>query len=295
VIKRLLILAAALVLVSASPAEAQYAPVTITVTNSAIPGGSITVTISSFAPGTNITIRVLPSGETVINISNDGSSPTTAPTTTTATTTTVPTTTTTEPTTTTTEPTTTTTEPTTTTTEPTTTTTEPTTTTTEPTTTTTEPTTTTTWPTTTTTRPRPPWGPPNWWGWWAGWGNPGGPSDDGGPDVQSAVLGTVLTDANGNGTATFPVPANVEPGTALIAASGEVTDGTTQTVQTETEVRTLAGPGESAAGAPSVGQLQPIGTSRSALPLGAGGAVLVVTGALAVIGTRRRRLQDTSA
>src|SRR5690349_19664076 len=55
VIRRLLVLVVAfvaLIVASATPAQAQYAPLTITVSSSVIPGGKITITLSSFAPGT---------------------------------------------------------------------------------------------------------------------------------------------------------------------------------------------------------------------------------------------------
>jgi hypothetical protein len=157
-IRRILLAAVALVLLSAAPARAQYMPVTITIENEAIPGGIMTVTIDNFAPGMEVNIQILPTGEVNVSLQNNGPpapgvTTTTVPSTATTTTTTEPTTTTTEPTTTTT--------------------TEPTTTTTEPT------TTTTTMPATTTTRWRPPW--------WAGGGCPddraGDPTSDcgGGP------------------------------------------------------------------------------------------------------------------
>jgi LPXTG-motif cell wall-anchored protein len=81
VIRRLLVLAAAIVLATAAPAHAQYGTSqTVTVSSSAIAGGTIKITLGNFPPGTPVTIRVLPSGTVEIQ-TWAGGAPTTATTT----------------------------------------------------------------------------------------------------------------------------------------------------------------------------------------------------------------------
>jgi LPXTG-motif cell wall-anchored protein len=82
VIRRLLVLAAAIVLATAAPAHAQYGTSqTVTVSSSAIAGGTIKISLGNFPPGTPVTIRVLPSGTVEIQ-TWAGGAPTTTPTTT---------------------------------------------------------------------------------------------------------------------------------------------------------------------------------------------------------------------
>jgi hypothetical protein len=304
-IRRILLTAAAFVLLSASPAHAQYFQVTIQVPSTVVPGEMVTVSVTSFAPGTAVNVGILPSGEVNIGVTNPGSVP--GSTTTTA-----------GPTTSTTEATTTTTEPTTTTTEATTTTTEPSTTTTEATTSTTEATTTTTEPSTTTTSSRPPWWPgdgrPPWAGgpnggwvsggaWWnnsngqsgqqdVSWRGGSAPSSTEGSKPES--LGTVTTDEHGQATARVRVPAGVEKGKALIAASGVVADGSEQVVKSETLVTDQAS--ESAAGGVSQGVTyvptaseQPAERDLLANPLAVVGSVgFLVAGSLFLLSRRHR-------
>jgi hypothetical protein len=290
-IRRILLVAAAYVLLSASPAHAQYFQVSIVVDSEIVPGQTVTVTVTSFAPGTEVDVQILP-GEVNIGVTT-GSEP--GGTTTTA----GPTTT--EPATTTTE------APTTTTT-----TTEPTTT------TTTEPSTTTTAmepSTTTTTMHRPPWWPgdgrPPWanpgGGWISGgawWnGGPGGPdhaswNDRSAPPSadasQAESLGTVTTDASGKGTAKLHVPAGMAKGKALVAAQGTVADGTEQVVKSETLVTDE--PTEAAAGGVSQGVTyvpaaseQPAERDLLANPLAMVASVgILVAGSLFLLSRRNR-------
>jgi LPXTG-motif cell wall-anchored protein len=249
VIKRLLVLATAIVLATAAPAQAQYAPLTITVSSSAIAGGTIKITVGSFAPGTNVTVRVLPSGIVEFSATAPENQPLA--------------------------------------------------------------TTTTNGTTTTTKKPKPP-----------------KKSDEDDLSTMAAgnakVLGKVLTDANGNGTAELPLPADVNPGDVVVAAEGASSDGSIRAVSSETKVLPLtaaaaapaasqaaasptpiAAPGAAAAPAAvaadtatgaaalpaSVGQLPVTGSSTS-VPLGAAGAACVATGGLVLIASRKRRRSD---
>jgi hypothetical protein len=269
-IGRALVIAAAVLMLSAAPAEAQYVQVTITVTSSVIPGGSVTVNITSFAPGSVIVIRILPSGEVDIGIIN-GSEPTTVPPTTPTTMMPV----------------------------------------------TIVPTTDSTMEPTTTTHHRKGHGRRGRWGHWGKSGkavthhegdrNRGRHSDKDGRKsgidrdrkgrdrhgdsaARSKVLGTVVADAQGNATGTFPVPDDVEQGTAIVAASGASADGSEQTVASETAVK--------ATGSDADGPVRPTKASRgearhegggaSGAPLGIICSGLVVGRGL-VITKRRRR------
>jgi len=311
-IRRILLVAAAFVLLSASPAHAQYFQVTMTIDSAIVPGQTVTVTVTSFAPGTTVNVQILP-GEVNIGVTNPGSG--SGATTTTAgpatTTTMAPSTTSTMA------------PSTTTTMAPMTTTTMASTTTTEATTTTSEATTTTTEPSTTTTSwspgsGRPPWagGGGGWWsagGWWppsgdsgnlqgASWNNRSAPAAA--DESKARSLGAVTTDASGKATAKLLVPANMEKGKALVAAHGLVADGSEQVVKSETLVTDQAstGTGESASGAVSQGvtyvpaaSQQPADRDLLANPLGVVGTVgVLVAGSLFLLSRRHRSAGSTT-
>jgi hypothetical protein len=108
------------------------------------------------------------------------------------------------------------------------------------------------------------------------------------------VLGTVLTDAGGNFTATVTVPADLQAGAHSLVASGVAPDGSVHALRMDVTVPGAAAPAGSptsatgpAAAGPGKG-LAHTGVD-GVVPLALLGAVLVAAGAATVVVARRRR------